>query len=94
MRGSGLALALIVAATATANADVLLLKTIEAAPPNSSSGVLRPNRGASMSTVRAQFGEPDKMMDAIGEPPITRWTYPTYTVYFEYQHVVDVVVHR
>jgi len=94
MRGSGLALALIVAATATANADVLLMETIEAAPPNSSSGVLRPRSGASMSTVRAQYGEPNKVMDAVGDPPINRWVYPAYTVYFENEHVIDVVVHR
>ena len=96
MKGSVLALVLIAAATATttANADVLLLETIEAAPPNSESGVMRPHRGASMSQVRAQFGEPDSIMDAVGDPPITRWVYPAYTVYFEYEQVLDAVVHR
>lgn len=94
MKGSVLALVLIAAATATANADVLLLETIEAAPPNNPSGVVRPHRGTSMSQVRAQFGEPDTMMDAIGDPPITRWVYPAYTVYFEYEQVLDTVVHR
>ncbi|MGB5561343.1 MAG: hypothetical protein WBM59_08050 [Sedimenticolaceae bacterium] len=94
MKGSVLAWVLIAAATATANADVLLLETIEAAPPNSASGVMRPQRGASMSQVRAQFGEPGTMMDAVGDPPITRWVYPAYTVYFEHDQVLDAVVHR
>ena len=47
-----------------------------------------------MSQVRAQFGEPGTMMDAVGDPPITRWVYPAYTVYFEHDQVLDAVVHR
>lgn len=94
MKGPGLALALVIAATTTAQADVLLLETINAAPPNTASGVPRPHRGSSMTIVKGQFGEPTETKAAIGEPPITRWAYPGYTVYFEHQHVIDVVVHR
>ena len=47
-----------------------------------------------MDTVKAQYGEPTEAKPAVGDPPITRWVYPGYTVYFEYQHVIDVVVHR
>jgi hypothetical protein len=47
-----------------------------------------------MAQVSAQFGEPTSVKEAVGEPPITRWIYPGYTVYFEHQHVVNVVVHR
>ncbi|MGB5201784.1 MAG: hypothetical protein WBN68_19655 [Sedimenticolaceae bacterium] len=78
----------------SAYADVLLLEAIEAAPPNTSSGVMRPSRGASMPQVKAKYGEPEAVKGAVGEPPITRWVYPNYTVYFEHQKVVDVVVHR
>ena len=94
MKGVGLALAFLVAATATAQADVLLMDSINAVPPNNASGVPRPHRGSSMTTVRGQYGDPVEQMPAVGEPPITRWTYPRYTVYFEHQHVLDVVVHR
>ena len=94
MKGHGLALALIVTAASAAQADVLLLDSINAAPANNSSGVQRPHRGSSMTIVKGQFGEPAETKAAIGEPPITRWVYPGYTVYFEHEHVIDVVVHR
>ena len=94
MRGVELALALFLATTTVGHADVLLLDSIDAAPPNDSSGVPRPHRGSSMATVRNHFGQPTEELPAVGEPPITRWAYPRYTVYFEHQHVIDVVVHR
>ena len=94
MKGPGLALALVVAATTTAHADVLLLDTIGAAPPNNASGIPRPHRGSSMTIVKGQYGEPTEAKAAVGDPPITRWVYPGYTVYFEREHVIEVVVHR
>lgn len=94
MKGSGWVLALVIAAASSAQADVLLLDAISTAPPNSTDGVPRPRSGASMAQVSAQFGEPTSVKEAVGEPPITRWIYPGYTVYFEHQHVVNVVVHR
>ena len=89
-----LALALVTALSVTAHADTLLLDAISTAPPNSSDGVPRPNSGASMADVTANFGEPAERREAIGEPPITRWVYPGYTVYFEHDRVIEVVVHR
>lgn len=98
MKASGLSLALVlasaIAATAPAQAEVLLLDAITTAPANNESGVLRPRSGASMTQVEDRFGPPTTVMDAIGEPPITRWVYPGYTVYFEHQNVINVVVHR
>jgi hypothetical protein len=47
-----------------------------------------------MGEVATGYGEPTGVMDAVGDPPITRWVYPDYTVYFEYDRVIDVVVHR
>jgi len=80
--------------TAGVQADVLLLDAIQEAPPNAASGLVRPHRGETMNEVFAGFGEPKETRDAIGEPPISRWIYPGYTVYFEHQTVIDVVVHR
>jgi len=96
MKGPGLALALALAlaATASARADVLLLDSISSAPPNNAAGVPRPHRGSSMNIVKGQYGEPTAAKPAVGDPPITRWVYPTFTVYFESEHVIDVVVHR
>lgn len=50
-----------------------------------------PGRGASMSDVQKQVGEPDKKLDAVGEPPISRWVYEKFTVYFENETVIHTV---
>lgn len=94
MKGFGLALALALAFSASSHADVLLLDAINGSPPNAADGLLRPRSGSSMTQVEAKFGPPTAVKDAVGEPPITRWIYPDYTVYFEHQYVINVVVHR
>ena len=50
-----------------------------------------PTRGMTMAEVAARFGEPTAKSAAVGKPPITRWEYPGYTVFFEYNHVVHAV---
>ncbi|PTQ89744.1 hypothetical protein [Agitococcus lubricus] len=50
-----------------------------------------PPQGMSMAKVEKQFGTPSKKLSAVGKPPITRWVYPSYTVVFEYKHVVQSV---
>jgi len=51
-----------------------------------------PSRGMNMSKVLNELGEPTIRHPAIGKPPITRWVYPDRTVFFEYSHVIHVVV--
>ncbi len=72
-------------------ADTLLMDAVSA---RDSIGVPRPERGQSMETVRRMFGEPDSIRPAIGDPPITRWIYQPFTVYFEHQLVITSVVNR
>lgn len=50
-----------------------------------------PGRGASMKQVEKQFGKPKRKLAPVGKPPITRWVYDNYTVYFEYEYVIDSV---
>jgi hypothetical protein len=50
-----------------------------------------PARGSSMTAVEARFGAPRTRHEAVGKPPITRWDYDGFSVYFEYQHVVHSV---
>ena len=50
-----------------------------------------PSRGTSMTQVEARFGAPTQRVAAVGQPPITRWVYPNFVVFFEYQHVVHAV---
>jgi hypothetical protein len=54
----------------------------------------RPQRGMTMSAVEQQYGKPDTVMAAVGEPPITRWVYDNFTVYFEHDRVIHAVPHR
>jgi hypothetical protein len=75
-------------------ADTLLLDSIEAAPANNAQGIPRPSRGMSMETVKNRFGEPSQIHPQVGTPPITRWDYADYSVFFEYRHVLTSVVHR
>ena len=52
-----------------------------------------PARGATMAKVEAKFGAPTERHNAVGKPPITRWDYANFSVFFEYDHVVHAVVH-
>ena len=89
-----LLVATLTAAAPAIHADVLLIDAISESPANSSDGLLRPQRGQSMASVRSRFGEPKQEIPRVGEPPITRWVYDQFTVYFEYEHVITSVVHR
>ena len=60
-----------------------------------------PGRGQSMTQVEASFGAPQVKHAAVSgpnsrrsNPPITRWDYPGFSVYFEYSHVVDAVANK
>lgn len=55
--------------------------------------VARPGRGTTMHEVEAKFGQPQKRYSAVGKPPITRWDYPSFSVFFEFNRVVHSVVH-
>lgn len=55
------------------------------------STVERPARGLTMSAVEARFGAPQQRHGAIGQPPITRWDYPGFSVFFENQIVLHSV---
>jgi hypothetical protein len=88
-----LALSFVLGAACT-QADVLLLDAIEEAPANSPDGLARPTSGQSMDKVRSLFGEPAETKPAVGDPPITRWIYNNFTVYFEHDRVINTVVHR
>ncbi|MFW5816384.1 MAG: hypothetical protein ACOCVP_05965 [Wenzhouxiangella sp.] len=52
-----------------------------------------PGNGQSMAEVERRFGPPTERAPAVGEPPITRWTYDGYSVYFEHDRVIESVLH-
>jgi hypothetical protein len=54
----------------------------------------QPNRGSTMAAVQGRFGEPAQRHATIGNPPITRWDYPQFSVYFEHDRVLHAVLVR
>ena len=51
-----------------------------------------PARGMTMEQVTTKFGAPVTKVPAVGTPPISRWEYPGFVVYFEADHVIHSVV--
>jgi hypothetical protein len=51
----------------------------------------KPTRGMSQESVEANFGAPQNARDAVGDPPITRWEYANFVVFFEYDKVIHAV---
>lgn len=72
-----------------AQADTLQMRGMSA----DGDGV-RPTRGMSEASVEAKFGSPKSKQAAVGEPPISRWEYDGFIVYFEYDKVIHAVVKR
>lgn len=58
------------------------------------STITLPVRGQLQRSVLDQFGLPDEEHKPVGNPPITRWDYRDFSVYFENTHVVDSVRHH
>ncbi len=75
--------------TCFAHADTLLIKRTDKAEISAV-----PKRGATMSQVTSQYGAPATKHAAVGKPPISRWDYPAFSVYFEHSHVIDAVLKR
>ena len=78
-------------APGTATADRLVIP-MDPPPANSPEGVLRPVRGMHMAQVLERFGEPLQRLAPVGDPPITRWVYERFIVYFEHDITLHAVV--
>lgn len=50
-----------------------------------------PARGQSMAAVEQRFGAPTQRVAPVGSPPIARWEYPAFVVYFEGDRVIHTV---
>ncbi|MDN5923652.1 MAG: hypothetical protein L0H70_01480 [Xanthomonadales bacterium] len=75
-----------------AQADVLLMHQVQ-----KEHQMHMPTRGMSMAQVKQRFGAPLRKLptrggDTAKHPPIHRWVYAGYTVYFERSHVIHAVV--
>lgn len=76
-------------APVTGSADTLILEGIDRI-----NSTQRPSRGMVMETVTSTWGQPVTTKNAVGDPPITRWDYSGFIVYFEYDHVIHTVAKR
>lgn len=86
-------LALLMLAAGVARADTLLIDGIDLDKQTVDS---RPKPGMSMTAVESSYGAPTSRHPAVGgasaqQPPITRWDYPSFSVYFEHDKVVHAV---
>lgn len=50
-----------------------------------------PGRGMTMTAVEKQFGAPADRHPSVGQPPITRWDYQGFSVFFERDRVIHSV---
>jgi hypothetical protein len=78
------------------HADTLLLDGIELDQPTADA---RPKPGMSMTAVESAYGTPSQRHAAVGgavvqHPPITRWDYPSFSVYFEHDRVIHAVARK
>ena len=94
------------AVCSTAHADTLAMpQTAEEAtqtitteiPAAAPITIKLPSKGSEMRAVVKEFGEPKMKFPAVGggqprQPPITRWDYEGFSVFFEHSHVVDAVI--
>lgn len=78
----------LLAGVSSVSADTLLIDGLQTARASTSD---RPVRGMSMDAVQAKWGQPAAQRGAVGEPPISRWEYGDFIVFFEYQRVIHAI---
>jgi len=82
-------IALLLAAMGTASAETLKM---DGASAMANDG--RPSRGMTQKSVESKYGSPAAVKAPVGDPPITRWEYTDFVVYFEYDKVIHSVRKR
>ena len=79
----------ILGAPITVFSDTLLIDELESAQTSTSP---HPARGMTLDKVASTWGEPESRLRPVGDPPIARWEYSDFVVYFEYQNVIHSVL--
>ena len=51
-------------------------------------------RGTTQAQVESKYGSPVSKKAPVGDPPISRWEYQDFTVYFEHDRVIHAVLKR
>lgn len=81
--------AVLSAAWGVASADTLEMQGTSAITDDG-----RPTRGMTQDRVQAKYGSPESVKAPVGDPPITRWEYSEFVVFFEYDKVIHAVRKR
>src|SRR5689334_15771692 len=87
---------LLTTAGAQAQGDTVTTGDPDTVIVESSPAIHVPSKGMTKAAVARDFGEPSSRRRSVGgasrqQPPITRWDYGDFSVFFEYDHVVDAV---
>ncbi len=85
-------LAWLLGLSTAAVADTLDLSPAQAREKFEQAG--KPTRGMTQERVARDYGEPASRRSPVGDPPISRWEYPDFVVYFEYDKVIHAVAKR
>jgi hypothetical protein len=75
-----------------ASADTLQMGGTDNAARFETAG--KPARGMTQARVEAEFGTPASRQGPVGDPPITRWDYAGFAVFFEHDRVIHAVSKR
>ena len=82
-------IAFLLSTAGAAQADTLQMDGMSQANDGS-----RPSRGMTAASVESKFGAPVSKQAPVGDPPISRWEYQDFIVFFEYDRVIHAVVKR
>jgi hypothetical protein len=86
---------LLVLVLATAGAAAEVIRIPLGAQGSALTAEQLPARGTASSQVLQQLGEPTTRHPPSGEPPIARWDYADFSIYFENDRVLHCVLrHR
>lgn len=84
-----IALAALLLTTGSVAADVLLIEEVRERMQRD-----LPDNGLTKAEVEQRYGTPKERRAPVGDPPISRWVYDEYSVYFEHDLVIESVLHH
>ncbi len=91
LKGLAISLSVVLATfVGTVQADEVRVPVSE----QGSAAIETPKSGITQTSVEKKFGSPQAVHGPVGDPPITKWVYSGFTVYFEYDRVIHTVIHH
>jgi hypothetical protein len=85
---------LVLLALAGSTGGVAIAQNLDMSGTDSAANDGRPASGMTQASVESRYGAPVRKIAAVGDPPIARWEYADFIVYFEYDRVIHAVTKR